>query len=124
MKADELIELLRDENNCDVLDYIDDAAELLEQQQKEIEQLKAENNQTAKDRDQWKRVAEASRDVIQPKLRAEIEELKAKQAVRCGECKFWEEQFDTVGICKYGNINLDHCNNGYCSYGERKGEEE
>ena len=41
MKADELIELLRDENNCDVLDYIDDAAELLEQQQKEIEQLKA-----------------------------------------------------------------------------------
>jgi len=47
------------------------AADLLEQQQAEIKQI-------AKDRDQWKRAAEASRDVIQPKLRAEIEELKAE----------------------------------------------
>jgi len=46
------------------------AAELIEQQQAE---LKA----ATKDRDQWRVAAEASRDVIQPKLRAEIEELKA-----------------------------------------------
>ena len=120
MKSDEMVKTLRwiasNDEICFNAEQANNAAELIEQQ-KEIEQLKA-------DRDQWKQVAEASRDVIQPKLRAEIEELKAKQAVRCGECKFWEEQFDTVGICKYGNINLDHCNNGYCSYGERKGEEE
>lgn len=47
------------------------AADLLEQQQTEIKQI-------TKDRDEWRAAAEASRDVIQPKLRAEIAELKAE----------------------------------------------
>ena len=42
MKTNELIEILRDESNPNVLDYIDEAADVLEDQQKRIEQLEAE----------------------------------------------------------------------------------
>lgn len=92
MKVDEVIKALRcccsspraDKCKAECIFYRNDldmskcigsmgenAADLLEQQQVEIKA-------TTKDRDQWKRAAEASRDVIQPKLRAEIEELKAE----------------------------------------------
>ena len=42
MKTNELIAILRDEDNPNVLDYIDDAADALESQQKRIEELEAE----------------------------------------------------------------------------------
>ena len=42
MKTNELIEILRDESNPNVLDYIDEAADTLEAQQKRIEELEAE----------------------------------------------------------------------------------
>ena len=86
MGIDEAIKALRCEENleseaCEDCHYgkegglclgVDrDAADLLEQQQTEIKQI-------TKDRDEWRAAAEASRDVIQPKLRAEIAELKAE----------------------------------------------
>lgn len=43
MKTNELIEILRDESNPNVLDYIDEAADTLESQQKRIEELEAEH---------------------------------------------------------------------------------
>ena len=42
MKTNELIEILRDESNPNVLDYIDEAADALEAQQKRIEDLEQE----------------------------------------------------------------------------------
>lgn len=42
MKTNELISILRDCSNPNVLDYIDDAADALESQQKRIEELEAE----------------------------------------------------------------------------------
>lgn len=42
MKTNELIEILRDESNPNVLDYIDEAADALEAQQKRIEELEQE----------------------------------------------------------------------------------
>lgn len=44
MKTNELIAILRDEDNPNVLDYIDDAADALESQQKRIEELEAERH--------------------------------------------------------------------------------
>lgn len=43
-EARELVELLRDEDNCNVLDYIDDAADL-------IESLSAQLDQVTRERD-------------------------------------------------------------------------
>lgn len=42
MKTNELIAILRDEDNPNVLDYIQEAADTLEAQQKRIEELEAE----------------------------------------------------------------------------------
>ena len=39
MKTNELIDILRDESNPNVLDYIDEAADTIEAQQKRIEEL-------------------------------------------------------------------------------------
>lgn len=44
MKTNELISILRDYSNPNVLDYIDDAADALESQQKRIEELEAERH--------------------------------------------------------------------------------
>lgn len=88
------------ESICEQIKVFNNAADLLEQQAEIIVQwqntakvavqnevkLRQELEQITKDRDQWRVVAEASRDVIQPKLRAEIAELKASQPVRCGNC--------------------------------------
>lgn len=40
----ELLSLLRDEDNCNVLDYIDDAADLIESLAAELEQVKQERD--------------------------------------------------------------------------------
>lgn len=42
MKTNELIDILRDESNPNVLDYVDEAADTIEAQQKRIEELEAE----------------------------------------------------------------------------------
>lgn len=44
MKTNELIAILRDEDNPNVLDYIQEAADALEAQQKRIEELEAERD--------------------------------------------------------------------------------
>ena len=43
-KIIELLEILRDEDNCNVLDYIDEAADLIESLAAELEQVKRERN--------------------------------------------------------------------------------
>lgn len=43
-KVRELLEQLRDESNCNVLDYIDDAADLIESLAAELEQVKRERD--------------------------------------------------------------------------------
>ena len=44
----------------------------------------------------------------------------AVPVVRCKDCRFWEREFDNVGHCTYAGINLDHADYGYCSYGEKR----
>lgn len=127
MKTDKVVKSLRDisksfENgndgtSFDICGECKNAADLLEQQQTEIKRI-------TKDRDQWKVAAEASRDVIQPKLRAEIEELKASQPVRCGECKNFDFGMEYACRCKNGIAQDSYVDkNDYCSYGERRVEE-
>ena len=43
-KAKELLNILRDESNCNVLDYIDEAADLIESLAAELEQVKRERD--------------------------------------------------------------------------------
>ena len=43
-KIIELLEILRDEDNCNVLDYIDEAADLIESLAAELEQVKQERD--------------------------------------------------------------------------------
>lgn len=53
---EELVKALRDENNCNVLDYIDDAADAIEDL---IAALTASNEVIAKSRDKWISVEDA-----------------------------------------------------------------
>lgn len=39
MTREEMLEILRDESNCNVLDYVDDAADMLEADEKRIAEL-------------------------------------------------------------------------------------
>ena len=48
-EAKNLVELLRDENNCNVLDYIDDAADMIESLSEQLEQAKRERDAAVKD---------------------------------------------------------------------------
>lgn len=57
------------------------------------------------------------------RIQLENERLKAEKPVRCGECLFWKEEFCGVGYCTYCDIQLDHSEDGFCSYGERRGAE-
>lgn len=43
-RVKELLDILRDESNCNVLDYVDDAADLIEALAEELEQVKQERN--------------------------------------------------------------------------------
>ena len=45
----ELIAQLRDENNCNVLDYVDDAANAIENLEEELERIKAERDMAVRD---------------------------------------------------------------------------
>ena len=73
-----------------------------------LEQLKAENERLTLACDEWKVVAEASRDVIQPRLRAENEELKASQPVRCWECIYYID-WSYCGITEQSVKDDDYC---------------
>ena len=128
MKADEVAKALRwiasNDEICFNAGQANAAADLLER-------LQAKHEAITKDRDQWRAVAEASRDVIQPKLRAEIAELKASQPVRCEECKYssWASGNNSdecpMNLCRLKRIfgKEDVELNDYCSYGERRVEE-
>ena len=48
-KIIELLEILRDEDNCNVLDYIDEAADLIESLAAELEQVKRERDAAVED---------------------------------------------------------------------------
>lgn len=51
----------------------------------------------------------------------EIEQLKAKQVVHCGECKYWGNTLGNIGDCGREDVMyLATCNNDFCSFGERK----
>ncbi|MGE4213794.1 MAG: hypothetical protein AB7E42_03330 [Anaerotignaceae bacterium] len=131
MNADEVVKALRCEENlgseackecvygqkeslCFCLDS--EAADLLERLQAKLEAI-------TKDRDQWRAVAEAGRDVIQPKLRAEIEELKASQPVRCKDCvKRKTEDCSMYYECECGEQHTWEVDDDYCSLGERRVE--
>ena len=43
-RVKELLDILRDESNCDVLDYVDDAADLIESLAAELERVKQERD--------------------------------------------------------------------------------
>ena len=42
------------------------------------------------------------------------------EVVRCKDCRHFVREFDIVGHCDYCGIHLDHAESGFCSYGERR----
>lgn len=46
---EELVDRLRDEDNCNILDYVDEAAEAIEKLKYELEQVKAERDAAVED---------------------------------------------------------------------------
>ena len=48
-RTSELLSLLRDEDNCNVLDYIDEAADLIESLSAELERVKRERDAAVRD---------------------------------------------------------------------------
>lgn len=87
MRVNELIEILRDNENPNVLDYLEEAADALEAQQERINELTTElqNEMHRHDRLQDFEVAEAQQLA---EIKAERDSLKAelKCAMGCGGC--------------------------------------
>ena len=55
--------------------------------------------------------------IIDGSITSDVEEV-----VHCRDCRFFNHEFDGVGLCNYAGIHLDHMEYGFCSYGERRAE--
>ena len=133
MDYKELIDALRDEDNCDVLDYIDDAAEAIETLTAENARLLAENERIRSNcyaKDGVQAIID-ERDELRAELATSQQETRAAvELVRCKDCR-WR---DTV-LCrasksiKYDLRREKHTYqtfmepDGFCSIGERGPQE-
>lgn len=88
MRVNELIEILRDNENPNVLDYLEEAADALEAQQERINGLTTElqNEMHRHDRLQDFEVAEAQQ-LAEIKAERDILKAELKCAMGCGGCK-------------------------------------
>jgi hypothetical protein len=86
MDANEIVRELRDPDNCDVLDYIDDAADLIESLQAQIEQ---KTNEAEGMRSNWYKCIESLKE-SQRRERAAVEML----------IKFIKQSDDICDCCK------------------------
>lgn len=124
-EIDEVMKVLHNSLNINYGGLLE-VISFIEKQQKEINQYKdlfkkwGLENYSIEELDKWRdRMVWHVNEVV--KLNNELHKAKDKQPVRCGECKYWENDgLHITGMCLNKNIGKLKLDTDYCSYGKRR----